>query len=33
VWENIRGKAITPIGGLVNTLTGMKNVSFNNTWK
>jgi argininosuccinate lyase len=31
VWENIRGKAITPIGGLVNTLTGMKNVSFNNT--
>jgi argininosuccinate lyase len=31
VWENIRGEAITPIGGLVNTLTGMKNVSFNNT--
>ena len=31
VWENIRGKAITPIGSLVNTLTGMKNVSFNNT--
>jgi argininosuccinate lyase len=31
VWENIRGKAITPLGGLVNTLTGMKNVSFNNT--
>jgi argininosuccinate lyase len=31
VWENIRGKAITPIGELVNTLTGMKNVSFNNT--
>jgi argininosuccinate lyase len=31
VWENIRGEAIMPIGSLVNTLTGMKNVSFNNT--
>jgi argininosuccinate lyase len=31
VWENIRGKAVTPLGSLVSTLTGMKNVSFNNT--
>jgi len=31
VWENIRGKAVSPIGGLMNTLAGMKNVSFNNT--
>jgi argininosuccinate lyase len=31
VWENIRGKAVAPVGALVNALTGMKNVSFNNT--
>jgi argininosuccinate lyase len=31
VWENIRGKAISPLGSLVNTLNGMKSVPFSNT--
>jgi argininosuccinate lyase len=31
VLENIRGEAIRPLGSLVNTLAGMKNVSFSNS--
>ncbi|HLJ27397.1 MAG TPA: argininosuccinate lyase [Candidatus Angelobacter sp.] len=31
VLENIRGEAIRPLGCLVNTLAGMKNVSFSNS--
>lgn len=31
VLENIRGKGISPLGGLVNTIAAMKNVSFTNS--
>ena len=31
VLENIRGEAMRPLGGLVSTLAGMKNVSFSNS--